>query len=358
MRYTLFLLLIIVTLLTACQVPTPPTTTPILATFTPVPATSSPIPATDTQVPPTSTPIPPTDTPAPPTDTPAPPTNTPPPATATPVPFTPPPFFEQRDTAVNVLTSYINAINRREFARAYAYWENPPQNFADFRAGFADTLSVQLVISPPTGYEGAAGSQFTTIPTLLMATRTDGSEHFFRGEYVTRRTNPDMVGHPTDWGIFQASMKTVAGATLNPWLPDGTPPPPPPYDDTYDGVSTLASYYNAINRREFERALGYWQEPPQPLTDFTAGFSDTTWVTLALIPPQETLATGGFIVSHIPVFLLARHTDGSRNYFAGCFITQSPPPEAPSLVGPTEILDASIRVAPRGNAHFLIDACE
>jgi len=209
MRHTLFLLFIIVILLAACQVPTPPTTTPLLATFTPVPATATPVPATDT-------PLPSTNTPLPPTNTPAPPTNTPPPATATPLPFTLPPFFEQRDTAVNVLTSYVNAINRREFARAYAYWENPPQSFAEFSASFADTVSVLLVISPPTGYEGAAGSQYTTIPTLLMATHTDGSEHFFRGEYVTRRTNPDMVGHPTDWAIFQASMDEVLGATLNP----------------------------------------------------------------------------------------------------------------------------------------------
>ncbi|NOZ51440.1 MAG: hypothetical protein GXP37_15550 [Chloroflexi bacterium] len=341
MRYTL---LLTVFLLMACQAPVSPTVAvPELATFTPVPATATPVPDTATPVPDTATPVPPTATPVPPT--------------ATPPVFSLPPFFEQRDTAVNLLTSYINAINRREFARAFAYWENPPQTFADFAAGFADTSNVRLILSPPIAYEGAAGSQYITIPTLLLATHNDSSEHFFRGEYVARRTNPDMAGHPTDWGLFNASMEEVSGATLAPWLPESSSPPPPAYGDRRDGVNTLAAYYNAINRGEYERAHSYWQEAPQSLADFAAGFADTSWVTLALIPPQEETETAGNVISRIPVFLLARHHDGSRHYFYGCFITKRPSLGAPGLPRTTELIDARIRTATNANAHRLLAAC-
>lgn len=334
---------LIVLLLAGCQI-TISSPTSVIATMTPAPPG-----ATATPEPPTPTPEP--ATPAPSTPTPEPPTPTPEPPAPTPIFFPPPPFFEQRDSAVNLLSSYINAINRREFARAYAYWEDAPQSFADFSAGFADTLHVDLILVPPVGYEGAAGSQYTRIPTLLLATHSDGREERFRGEYVARRTNPDMVGHPTDWAIYEATMKKVKGATLNPWLSDTPPAPPPPYDVRSDGVSLLASYYNAINRGEYDRALSYWQTPPQPLAEFSAGFAHTLWVTLVLIPPQEETAVAGKLRAHIPTFLLALHDDGSRHYYTGCFVSERAP-AADATIASARVVEVAT-----ANAHQMLDVC-
>ncbi|RME86224.1 MAG: hypothetical protein D6775_00710 [Caldilineae bacterium] len=345
MKYLSLLLVII--LLAACQVTIQP-----LATVPP-PTGGSP---TATLPPPTDTPTvsPPTPTPKPPTPTPRPPQPTP---TKPPPTFSLPPFFEQRDTPVNVLASYINAIDRREFARAYAYWENPDQTFEQFVEGFADTVFVYLVVSPPTAYEGAAGSQYTAVPTLLMATHTDGTEHFFRGEYIMRRTNPEMVGHPTDWGIYEAHMAVVTSASLKRWLPDKPPPVPPAYEERENGVHLLAAYYNAINRGEYERALSYWQTPPQSAEDFATGFADTAWVTVALMPPWEETATGGGLYSRIPVLLLALQQNGARRAYWGCFVTRRPPLAMPAVPHVSKIVDASLFKAKRPNAHLLIDAC-
>ena len=84
--------------------------------------------------------------------------------------------YEDRGTPVSLLTSYFNAINHKEYRRAWEYWENPPNpSYEDFVQGYSETMSVFLAVSPPTFIEGAAGSQYVRVPSLMIATHTDGS---------------------------------------------------------------------------------------------------------------------------------------------------------------------------------------
>src|SRR5437588_538335 len=51
-------------------------------------------------------------------------------------------YVDDRNAGETVITSYYNAINRKEYSRAYGYWEpGSPQRaaFATFSAGYANT---------------------------------------------------------------------------------------------------------------------------------------------------------------------------------------------------------------------------
>jgi hypothetical protein len=70
---------------------------------------------------------------------------------------------------------------------------------------------VLLAVEPPTYIDGAAGSQYASIPTLLFAAHTDGSKEAFAGCYVTRRANPQIDGAPKD-GAWRIERAVVAPA--------------------------------------------------------------------------------------------------------------------------------------------------
>src|SRR5205085_1820450 len=105
-----------------------------------------------------------------------------------------PQSYDTRTSPVDLLASFYNAINRHEYARAYGYWETPPSSYDQFVAGYADTTAVQLLIAPPTNFQGAAGSSFVGIRSALIATHGDGSQQTFAGCYTARASNVQPNG--------------------------------------------------------------------------------------------------------------------------------------------------------------------
>src|SRR5205085_8770763 len=103
---------------------------------------------------------------------------------AQPVPSAAPNYFDNRSNAVVALQSYFNAINRREYARAYSYWESASAAgpFAQFQAGYADTQSVLLTTGTVTGDAGA-GQRYYTVPVVLQV-GTTGGPRTYAGCYV------------------------------------------------------------------------------------------------------------------------------------------------------------------------------
>ena len=136
-----------------------------------------------------------------------------------------PPRYENRNDALGLLRSYYNAVNRQEYRRAFNYWESnafaPTFNAAAYRRfvqGYANTVSVALQTGASRS-EGAAGSIYTSIPTVLVATHTDGTVHRFSGCYVMRRTRvPSSNPESAFWHIYSAQMRVtpagVAASTL------------------------------------------------------------------------------------------------------------------------------------------------
>lgn len=119
--------------------------------------------------------------------------------------------YENLNSPVDLLASYVNAINRQEYQRAYGYWENPPNSYEDFVAGFSDTANVQLIVQPPTRIEGAAGSLYVAIPTVFVDLHRDGSQHTFAGCFTTRKSNlhPPDIPKEDVWHLYQAQMASV-----------------------------------------------------------------------------------------------------------------------------------------------------
>jgi hypothetical protein len=121
---------------------------------------------------------------------------------------------------VTLLASFYNAVNAREYERAYRYWETPPGNLEEFARGYAETASVQPIVEPPTRIEGAAGSLYAEVPTILVARQRDGSERIFVGCYVTRKSSlrPSDVPKEEVWRLYKASVSPAAADASTPKL--------------------------------------------------------------------------------------------------------------------------------------------
>jgi hypothetical protein len=234
------------------------------------------------------------------------------------------PLYASQDSPAEVLASYYNAINRQEYQRAYGYWETPPSPYDQFVQGYADTASVQLIVQPPTFIDAGAGNLHAAIPTLLVATKRDGSQQRFGGCYTTHKVNiqPDV------WHLSQAQIAPLeASVSIGALLAQacaafGVPAPAEvSYADQNTPVDLLASYYNAINRQEYQRAYGYWESPPSSYTQFVQGYADTASVQLIVQLPAFIDAGAGNLHAAIPTVLVATKRDGSQQFFVGCYTT-------------------------------------
>lgn len=120
--------------------------------------------------------------------------------------------YENLSTPVTLLASFYDAVNSKDYERAFNYWETPPGNLQDFARGYADTAGVRLIVEPPTRIEGAAGSLYSEVPVVLIARRRDGGERVFAGCYVTRKSNlqPTDVPKVEVWRIHSAKVSPAA----------------------------------------------------------------------------------------------------------------------------------------------------
>ena len=108
-------------------------------------------------------------------------------------------YLDDRSTAEEVVRSFYNAINRREYARAYSYWEAgvstsqlPP--FDQFQRGYANTQSVELTLGQVTGGVGA-GQLYYSVPVTLTA-HTSGGQQTFAGCYTLHLARPELQAVP------------------------------------------------------------------------------------------------------------------------------------------------------------------
>jgi hypothetical protein len=250
--------------------------------------------------------------------------------------------LDVRDEPVLLLASYYNAVARREYQRAYNYWEAYVAESAvygktvdQFAAGFAQTSDIAVYTRVPARTGAATGNLYTDVPVLIHATLTNGTQQYFIGCFTMHRANVP-VGNATEpdpnWSLRQAVINTTNRldlTMLNTACPinvgvsmdDGTNGGFE-YDWTGSPISTLVSYFNAVVRREYSRAYGYWTTPPgnATLQQFTAGYANTAdvWLYLKLDIRYEGAAGSQYI--GIPVFLVGiQSSTGAGEYFAGCY---------------------------------------
>jgi hypothetical protein len=142
------------------------------------------------------------------------------------------PAYEAITDPVGLLNSFYNAINRKEYQRAYGYMQlgSDMPDFNTFAQGYANTVSVSLATSE-VSTEGAAGSVYASVPVVLVAVHSDGSLHKYAGCYAARRPNIGEGNQPPpkEWHIYSASVQEVALDSNNQTLlSQGCAPNPQP----------------------------------------------------------------------------------------------------------------------------------
>lgn len=121
-----------------------------------------------------------------------------------------------KDTSVTpaqLVRRYYDAIQAGKYDSAYSLWGQSGQasgkNPAAFSAGFAQTKQVHATVSDSVQLEGAAGSQYATVPVVVDATLLDGTRQHFGGTYTLRRAMVDgATPEQRRWHIYAADLKT------------------------------------------------------------------------------------------------------------------------------------------------------
>ncbi len=127
------------------------------------------------------------------------------------------PFYEKQNDPVGAVKSFYNAITRKEYERAYSYFNGNPNPspdvappYKDFVQGFKDTGLVTLAVGKVTIGAGA-GNLYANFSAVITATHIDGSKHVFAGCYTMHRVNFGISENPNDvlWHISSAKLTEV-----------------------------------------------------------------------------------------------------------------------------------------------------
>jgi hypothetical protein len=112
--------------------------------------------------------------------------------------------------AARIIEEYYEAINVRDYPRAWSLWSDSGrasgQTLVQFAAGFEGTASVRVDVGAPLRIEGAAGSRFMTLPVTIEALDAAG-RRLFEGTYTLRRSLVDgATPDQRSWRIHSAEI--------------------------------------------------------------------------------------------------------------------------------------------------------
>jgi hypothetical protein len=225
-----------------------------------------------------------------------------------------------------MLIQYYTAINARQYAVAYQQWINPPQTYADFAAGYANTASATAYFG---GFQpGAPGSIDGRVPGILVGVDYTGSPSVFYGCYNVHYN--DTATGVGQWSITGANFTQVANAVasgssyilprtdcynLNAAQVGGIGDLPP----AVSAEQLLVRYFSDVNVGAYDLAYAFWASPRQTYDQFVAGWATTTDTVLfygTYQPWRGTYAT--YETGRVPVVLMGYHTDGSLVAYQGC----------------------------------------
>lgn len=243
-----------------------------------------------------------------------------------------PTAYDDSSDPMRMMTSYINAINRKDYQRAYGYWHTPSQSLADFEKGYATTANVTATIASASGIDAATSQRRTLVSVVLDSTHTDGSTERFSGCYVAWKTVPGVSDNPddTNWHIEDAAVsKADQSSSLADLLAQGCETYKDrvsnygqPYDDQGGSLNVVLSLYDALNRQDYKRAYGYWEQAPSSYDDFAAGYANTKSAVVTTGAPTGKGAAAGSVYEDIPVVVTGRLKDGTAQLYSGCYVAR------------------------------------
>lgn len=112
----------------------------------------------------------------------------------------------------DVVRRYYAAIDSGNYAAAYALWGQQGQASGktrqQFAAGFAQTARTDVQVGDSVRLEGAAGSQYATVPVTVDAVLRNGTRQHFTGSYIIRRAMVDgATPEQRRWHIYKAQLR-------------------------------------------------------------------------------------------------------------------------------------------------------
>jgi hypothetical protein len=115
-------------------------------------------------------------------------------------------------TPAQVVRGYYDAIQARNFDSAYSLWGQSGQasgkTRSAFAAGFGQTAQAHATVSDSVKIEGAAGSQYATVPVSVDAILRNGASQHFQGTYTLRRAMVDgATPEQRRWHIYSADLR-------------------------------------------------------------------------------------------------------------------------------------------------------
>ncbi|KRD72894.1 MULTISPECIES: hypothetical protein [Sinorhizobium/Ensifer group] len=122
-------------------------------------------------------------------------------------------YVDDRSDGAALVRSLYNAINRKEYARAYGYFgeSKPVGGYKSFTRGYDRTVSVEVKIGK-VKTEAGAGSIYSAVPVAVKSIEKRARVRFFAGCYVTRIINPSLQVPPfTPYQVEAARLKEVKG---------------------------------------------------------------------------------------------------------------------------------------------------
>jgi hypothetical protein len=256
-------------------------------------------------------------------------------------------YVDDRSTPAGLVISYANALNRHEYIRAYSYWADEASTVLGtldaYSAAFDSTDSVSVVLGKVSS-EGAAGSVYYTLPTVLKQSLSDGSSTRTANCYVLRFPQPGNYGEPpispmhfdqattttkldastSDADALTSACASNQSAGLNEEVPtfaSVSDISASNYLDNRSGaVEVVSSLLNALNRKEYVRAYSYWQDTKVVGTydSYAAGFADTDTVT-AVFGTVASDAGAGQYNYQVPLAMIVKTTKNATQTFVGCY---------------------------------------
>lgn len=96
--------------------------------------------------------------------------------------ITVPDYRDDRSTPQALMESYYNAINRKEYARAYSYYseEGREPDFKTFAKGYEGTKSVKVAVRK-TDPDPGAGQIYWSLPIAIRSEGDDGKKRSVYG---------------------------------------------------------------------------------------------------------------------------------------------------------------------------------
>ncbi len=108
-----------------------------------------------------------------------------------------PDYVDDRSTPQKLLESYYNAINRKEYVRAYSYYAEGQQGdgFEKYAKGYAGTESVSIKLGSSEPDPGA-GQIYWSVPIAIESKLAEGKSQVYTGCYTISMSNPAMQAVP------------------------------------------------------------------------------------------------------------------------------------------------------------------